>query len=241
MGTWYSENMQVSVILPCLNEEAGLAHAIHTIREVFAKERLAGEIIVVDNGSTDGSAQIAKRGGVIYVLEPRRGYGNAYRAGFERATGEYVIMGDPDGSYDFNDIPRFLKELRAADAVLGSRFKGRIVKGAMPFLHRYVGNPGLRFLLRLLHRVRVSEPSTGFIGIRRAALLRLPLKTSGMEFSSEMLVQMKLNGLSMTEIPIIYYPRTGVSKLRALRDGLRHVRYLCEAKLYRVFPRETYS
>lgn len=222
----------VSVLLPCLNEEEALSQTVKTIENVFEKNNIDGEIIVIDNGSTDRSAAIAKGLGVSYVFESRRGYGRAYMAGFPHAHGTYIIMGDPDGSYDFNDLPRFLVNLTEFDVVLGSRFKGRILAGAMPALHRYVGNPIIKFVLYILHGVSVSEPSTGFIGIRRNALMQLALREPGMEFSSEMLVQIKKCNLTLREIPIIYHVRLGESKLRSWRDGLRHMRYLLKAKFF---------
>lgn len=220
----------VSIILPCLNEEEGIGASVGKILSVFRTHAIHGEIIVVDNGSTDRSAAIAKQLPVTYVYEPRRGYGRAYRAGFKRATGRYLIMGDPDSSYDFNDIPRFLSRLEMYDVVLGSRFLGRMEKGAMPILHRYVGNPGLRLLLRILFGLQVSEPSTGFLAIRRDKLALLHLKERGMEFSSEMLVRIKKNGLRLVEIPIHYHRRAGNSKLRTFRDGWRHLAFMAREK-----------
>lgn len=223
---------KISVILPCLNEEEGIGGAIETIFQVFDTHRIKGEIVVVDNGSTDKTAEIARRYPIAYVYEPNRGYGNAYRAGFACATGTHVIMGDPDSSYDFNDIPRFLAELETHDAVLGSRFMGTMEKGAMPFLHRYVGNPGMLLLFRLLFGLRLTEPSTGFLGIRRNLISSLNLKEPGMEFSSEVLVRIKKQNFLLKEIPINYMARTGSSKLRTFRDGFRHFRFLLREKIY---------
>lgn len=223
---------KVTILLPCLNEEGALGVSIRTIQNVLERERIDGEITVVDNGSTDDSAKIAQSLGVTYIIERRRGYGRAYLAGFPHVKGEYIIMGDPDGSYDFNEIPNFLSILKKYDVVLGSRFKGQIERGSMPFLHRYLGNPVLRLLLRLLHGVNITEPSTGFIGLRRDALRQLSLRESGMEFSSEMLVQIKKSRLTLKEIPINYHRRNGASKLRPWRDGLRHVRYLIKEKIF---------
>ncbi|KKU78328.1 MAG: Glycosyl transferase family 2 [Parcubacteria group bacterium GW2011_GWA2_47_7] len=221
----------VSVILPCLNEEESIGASIEKILAVFKKNGIEGEVVVVDNGSTDNSAAIAKRFPVTYVFEPRHGYGMAYLAGFKRTTGQSIILGDPDSSYDFNDIPRFLSTLETCDVVLGSRFTGTMEKNAMPFLHRRVGNPLLRFLLRLLYGLRVSEPSTGFLAIRRDALALLDLKEPGMEFSSEMLVRIKKGDFRLVEIPITYHRRTGTSKLRTWRDGFRHLRFLFKERL----------
>ena len=220
----------VSVVLPCLNEEDGLGNAITTILEVFQKHSIAGEIVVVDNGSTDNTATIAQSFPVVYVREPNRGYGNAYRAGFAHATGTHVIMGDPDSSYDFNEIPRFLHLLKNNDVVLGSRFSGVMEEGAMPFLHKYVGNPDILFLMRVLYGLKLTEPSTGFVGLRNEIIPALHLKEPGMEFSSEVLVRVKQHNFSMYETPINYKVRSGTSKLRTFRDGFRHLWFLLKAK-----------
>ena len=220
----------VSVILPCLNEEKTIGESIKNIQEVFKRGAIDGEIVVVDNGSTDHSALIARKFPITYVYEPRHGYGLAYQAGFAQAAGGVVVMGDPDSSYDFNDIPRFLSHLEGHDVVLGSRFLGRMEKGAMPLLHRYVGNPFLRFLLRSLFGLRISESCTGFLAIRRDKLELLELKEPGMEFSSELLVRIKQKNLHLAEIPINYYRRAGNSKLRTFRDGWRHLIFMVREK-----------
>jgi len=220
----------VSVVLPCLNEEEGLGNAITTILAVFQKHSINGEVVVVDNGSTDATASIAQSFPIVYVLEPNRGYGNAYRAGFVQAQGKHVIMGDPDSSYDFNEIPRFLTLLENNDVVLGSRFSGVMEEGAMPFLHKYVGNPAILFLMRVLYGLKLTEPSTGFVGLRKDILPTLKLKEPGMEFSSEVLVRVKQNNFSMYETPINYKVRSGTSKLRTFRDGFRHLWFLLKAK-----------
>lgn len=216
----------VSIILPCLNEAAGLTESIPKILGIFRAHDISGEIIVVDNGSTDNSAVVAKELGARYIFEPRRGYGNAYLAGLKSATGEMLILGDPDGSYDFAEIPRFLSYLTQYDAVLGSRFLGTMKAGAMPPLHRYVGNPGLRLLLRYLHGVTTLEPSTGFIGLRREKLDVLKLREPGMEFASEVLLKIRRHDLRLIEIPIVYHPRIGTSKLRPFRDGMRNLVFM---------------
>ena len=164
--------LDVSVILPCLNEEESIGGNIKKIQTIFQRKNINGEIVVVDNGSTDNSATIAKQFKIKYIFEPKRGYGNAYLIGLKHAEGNYLILGDPDDSYDFNEIPKFLFYLKKHDVVLGSRFKGHIEKGAMPFLHQYIGNPGIRFLLKYLYGLHVSEPSTGFIGFKKEAFKR---------------------------------------------------------------------
>jgi len=181
-----NSNVKLSIVLPCLNEEASVGICIEKIFQVLIKNNIDGEIIAVDNNSTDRSAEIIKNTKAVYVFEQSRGYGNAYLAGIKRAQGKYIIMGDPDGSYDFSEIPKFLYTLEnEIDFVIGSRFAGQIEKGAMPFLHRYVGNPMIRFLLRSFYGLNISEPSTGFIGIGKNDLDKMMLKQTGMEFSSE--------------------------------------------------------
>jgi Glycosyl transferase family 2 len=183
-------------------------------------------VIVADNGSEDGSAELAKAAGALVVFEPRRGYGSAYLAGFAAATGEYIVMADADLTYDFGDIPRFVDELDGgADLVMGNRMKG-IQPGAMPWLHRYVGNPVLTGILNLFFRTGVRDAHCGMRAVRRDALPRLDLRTTGMEFASEMVIRAGKAKLDITEISIHYHPREGDSKLSSFRDGWRHLRFL---------------
>lgn len=211
----------VSVVMPCLNEEEGVGECISKIKKVFGSHRLKGEIIVVDNGSTDNSAKIASSLGAKVIHQPKKGYGNAYLKGFEEAKGSYIIIGDADDSYDFSEIPRFLDALENHDIVIGNR--KRIKKGAMPFLHRYIGNPFFSCLLKNLFSIRISDSHCGFGAIKKEKLARLGLNSTGMEFASEILIKAKKKNLKMTEIPITYYPRKGKPKLRTFRDGLRHL------------------
>jgi len=220
-----TEIEKISVVLPCRNEENSLGDCLAIIKKVFADYSLIGEIIVSDS-SSDQSPDIARKAGVVLVKHDKIGYGNAYLEGFKLLTGDIVIMGDPDGSYDFFDIPRFLAELVDCDLVVGSRFRGEMSKGAMPFLHRYLGNPIILFLLRHLYQLDLTEPSTGFLAIRKLSLDRLELKQVGMEFSSEFLVEAKKQGLKIKEIPIDYHRRQGLSKLRTWRDGIRHLTFI---------------
>ena len=222
--------VNVSVIFPCLNEEKSIGQSIGKVQNIFNKHGFNGEIIVVDNNSTDNTSTIAKQFDVKYVFEPKRGYGNAYLSGLKHVNGDYLILGDPDSSYDFNEIPKFLFYLDKYDFVIGSRFKGEIKKGAMPVLNRYVGNPGIRLLLRIFFNIRLSEPSTGFIGMKKEILNKLQLKEPGMEFSSEILVKVKKENFTMKEIPIVYYKRDGKSKLNPFRDGFRHLRFILRTK-----------
>jgi glycosyltransferase involved in cell wall biosynthesis len=216
----------VSVVIPCLNEAASIERCVARAREAMAGEGWEGEVIVADNGSEDGSAELAKGAGALVVFEPRRGYGSAYLAGFAAATGDYIVMADADLTYDFGDIPRFVEELDGgADLVMGNRMKG-IQPGAMPWLHRYVGNPVLTGILNLFFRTGVHDAHCGMRAVRRDVLPRLDLRTTGMEFASEMVIRAGKARLDITEIPIHYHPREGDSKLSSFRDGWRHLRFL---------------
>jgi len=239
--TYYGEDMdsiktEVSVILPCLNEEEAIAICVRKIKEVFAREHLNGEIIVVDNGSTDRSAEIAKSEGAIVVLEPQRGYGSAYLRGLKEAQGKYFIMADSDNSYDFYDIPRFLNALKEGhELVMGSRFKGTMKEGAMSWSHRYIGNPILSGMCRLFFHTRLSDIHCGMRGFTRQAYEKMHLKTPGMEFATEMVFSALTYNLKIQEIPIDYHPRTGKSKLSPFFDAWRHVRFMlfyCPLWLY---------
>jgi glycosyltransferase involved in cell wall biosynthesis len=183
-------------------------------------------VIVADNGSDDGSAERARDAGALVVHEPRRGYGSAYLAGFAAAQGDYIVMADADLTYDFADIPRFIDQLDAgADLVMGNRMRG-IQPGAMPWLHRYVGNPVLTGTLNLFFRAGVGDAHCGMRAFRREVLPRLDLRTTGMEFASEMVIRAGKERLAIDEIPIHYHPREGESKLSSWRDGWRHLRFL---------------
>jgi glycosyltransferase involved in cell wall biosynthesis len=216
----------VSVVIPCLNEASSIERCVREALDALDRHEWMGEVIVADNGSEDGSAEIAKAAGALVVHEHRRGYGSAYLAGFAAAAGDYVVMVDADLTYDFQDIPRFVDELdKGADLVMGDRMKG-IQPGAMPWLHRYVGNPLLSGILNLFFRTGVSDAHCGMRAVRRDALPRLDLRTTGMEFASEMVVRAGKERLAISEIPIHYHPREGESKLSSFRDGWRHLRFL---------------
>jgi glycosyltransferase involved in cell wall biosynthesis len=213
-------------VIPCLNEAASIERCVERAREALKGQGWQGEVIVADNGSEDGSAELAKAAGALVVFEPRRGYGSAYLAGFAAATGEYIVMADADLTYDFGDIPRFVEELDSgADLVMGDRMKG-IQPGAMPWLHRYVGNPVLTGILNLFFRTGVRDAHCGMRAVRRDVLPRLDLRTTGMEFASEMIIRAGKARLEIAEIPIHYHPREGDSKLSSFRDGWRHLRFL---------------
>jgi glycosyltransferase involved in cell wall biosynthesis len=221
-----AEAIKVSVVIPCLNEAGSIERCVSRAREAIDGQGWHGEVIVADNGSEDNSAELATRAGAVVVHEPRRGYGSAYRAGFAAAVGDYIVMADADLTYDFGDIPRFVAELDlGADLVMGDRMKN-IQPGAMPWLHRYVGNPVLSGILNLFFRTGVRDAHCGMRAVRREALPRLDLRTTGMEFASEMVVRAGKERLDIAEIPVHYHPREGVSKLSSWRDGWRHLRFL---------------
>jgi glycosyltransferase involved in cell wall biosynthesis len=216
----------VSVVIPCLNEAASIERCVRRALDALDRHEWVGEVVVADNGSDDGSAEIASAVGAVVVHEPRRGYGSAYLAGFAAAAGEYIVMADADLTYDFSDIPRFVEELDGgADFVVGDRMKG-IQPGAMPWLHRYVGNPILSGILNLFFHTGVHDAHCGMRAVRRDALPRLDLRTTGMEFASEMVVRAGKERLTISEIPIHYHAREGASKLSSFRDGWRHLRFL---------------
>lgn len=215
--------------MPCLNEAETLAACIVKAKGFLAKARIVGEVIVADNGSTDGSQDIARRLGARVVDIPRRGYGAALSGGIEAARGKYVIMADADDSYDFSRLDAFLEKLRAGfDLVMGNRFAGGIAKGAMPWHHRYIGNPVLSLVGRVFFRTPIRDFHCGLRGFSRAAILGLNLRTSGMEFASEMVVKASLAGLAIAEVPTTLVPdgRTRAPHLRSFRDGWRHLRFL---------------
>ena len=220
--------IEVSVVMPCLNEEQTVGECIQKAQKAFVELGVPGEVIVADNGSTDRSVEVAKSLGARVVHQPERGYGNAYLAGLAAARGRFIVMGDSDNTYDFSELPRFVELLGQGqyDLVIGSRLRGDVRAGAMPFLHRYVGTPVLSAILNLFFGVRVSDTQSGMRGLTREAYQRLRLRASGMEFASEMIVQAARNHLRIAEIPITYYPRQGESKLRTFRDGWRHLRFL---------------
>jgi glycosyltransferase involved in cell wall biosynthesis len=221
------ERIVISVIIPCLNEEETIAACVQKTHDGLAKTGLPGEIIVVDNGSTDRSAQYATNAGAHVVIEPRKGYGSAYLRGIQESSGRFLVFGDGDDTYDFTVIPSLIAPLdKGADMVLGSRFKGTIKKGAMSFSHRYIGNPLLTAILNLFFRSSISDAHTGLRAISREALQRLNLKTTGMEFASEMIVAALRTRLSIEEVPIEYHARRGSSKLNSLSDAWRHVRFM---------------
>jgi glycosyltransferase involved in cell wall biosynthesis len=217
---------RVSVVIPCLDEATSIGACVSQSLEAMRDAGLDGEVIVADNGSTDESAQLARDAGAIVVNEPRRGYGSAYLAGFAAARGDYVVMLDADLTYPIDDIPRFVAQLDSgADLVMGDRMEN-IQPGAMHWLHRYVGNPVLTGILNLFFRTGVRDAHCGMRAIRRDKLAALDLRTTGMEFASEMVIRAAKVDLAIADIPIEYHPRAGESKLSRFRDGWRHLRFL---------------
>ncbi len=216
----------VSVVIPCLNEAENIEACVRSARRVLQGMDIAGEVVVADNGSSDNSAAIAQAAGARVVLETRRGYGSAYLAGFAAARGRYIVMADADLTYDFDDIPRFVAALEAgAEMAIGDRMDN-IQPGAMPWLHRYVGNPLLTGLLNFLFRTGINDAHCGMRAVRAEVLERLDLRTTGMEFASEMVIRASKENLKIAEFPIEYHPRGGESKLSSFRDGWRHLRFL---------------
>jgi glycosyltransferase involved in cell wall biosynthesis len=220
------DELIVSVVIPCLNEAETIEACVTAAHAVLTEHGLAGEVIVADNGSTDGSAELAEDAGALVVHEPRRGYGSAYRAGLAAARGKYIVMLDADLTYDVGDIPRFVEELEGGgELVIGDRMDN-IKPGAMPWLHRYVGNPVLTGVLNLFFRTGVDDAHCGMRAIRRERLPDLGLRTTGMEFASEMVIRASQEQLDIRQFPIEYHPRGGESKLQSFRDGWRHLRFL---------------
>jgi len=217
---------RVSVVIPCLNEAESIETCVTEAHAAFEAGGYDGEVIVVDNGSTDESASLAEAAGAHVVHEARRGYGNAYLAGLAAARGDYIVMIDADLTYDIHELPRFVRELeQGGDLVLGNRMEG-IQPGAMPWLHRYVGNPVLTGLLNRLYEADVNDAHCGMRAVRREVLPQLDLRTSGMELASEMVIRAAKVGLEIRQFPIEYHPRAGESKLSTWRDGWRHLRFL---------------
>jgi Glycosyl transferase family 2 len=222
-----ADAVEVSVVIPCLDEEASIAQVVEASCAAIEAAALRGEVIVVDNGSEDRSAELARAAGARVIHEPRRGYGSAYLAGLAAARGTYLVMTDADGTYPIELLGDFVARLRAgADMVVGNRFRGTIHAGAMPWPNRYIGNPILSGMLNLLFRSSVGDAHCGLRAVRRDALESLKLQTTGMEFASEMIIKAGKRRLRVDEIPIDYRPRIGESKLARVSDAWRHARFM---------------
>ncbi|BAF88218.1 dolichol-p-glucose synthetase [Azorhizobium caulinodans ORS 571] len=221
--------LELTILMPCLNEAETLGVCVDKAMAYLKRSGISGEVLIADNGSTDGSQAIATAGGARVVAVPERGYGAALKGGIAAARGRYIIMGDADDSYDFSRLDAFVERLRAGtDIVMGNRFQGGIGPGAMPFLHRYLGNPVLSFLGRLFFGIEVGDFHCGLRGFNTEAVRKLRLETSGMEFASEMVVRASLAGLSIVEVPTTLKKdgRSRPPHLKTWRDGWRHLRFL---------------
>jgi glycosyltransferase involved in cell wall biosynthesis len=224
-----TETVDVSVVIPCLNEANSLAICIEKAQKAFADAGLRGEVVVADNGSTDRSIEIARKAGARVVPVAQRGYGSALKAGIRAARGAFIVMGDADDSYDFSEVPRFVEEWRKGnEVVMGNRFEGEIKPGAMPWHHKYIGNPGLTALLNLLFHSGIGDSHCGMRGFTRDVFERMDLRSSGMEFASEFVIKAAQIGAKTSEIPITLWKdkRGRPPHLRSFRDGWRHLRFM---------------
>jgi hypothetical protein len=224
-----SRDVELTILMPCLNEAETIATCIDKAHGFLARAGIAGEILIADNGSSDGSVEYALARGARVIAVTERGYGAALGAGIAAARGRFVIMGDADDSYDFSRLEPFLAKLReGSDLVMGNRFAGGIAPGAMPILHRYLGNPVLSLIGRMFFRSGIRDFHCGLRGVRRDAILALDLRTAGMEFASEMVVRAALNGLAIAEVPttLAVDGRSRPPHLRTWSDGWRHLRFL---------------
>jgi Glycosyl transferase family 2 len=223
------DSIELSIVMPCLNEAETVATCVRKATAFLAEHQISGEVLVADNGSTDGSDQLAGKAGARVISVSEQGYGNALLGGILAARGRFIIMGDADDSYDFTALMPFIDRLRAgADLVMGNRFLGGIAPGAMPALHQYLGNPVLSFVGRLFFQNKIGDFHCGLRGFRRESVLALGLQASGMEFASEMVVKATLAGQRVEEVPTTLAPdgRSRSPHLRSLRDGWRHLRFL---------------
>jgi len=219
--------IRISIVMPCLDEAQTVATCVRKACDWLTAAGVRGEVLVVDNGSTDGSAELAEAAGARVIHERRRGYGNAYLRGFAEARGDIIVMGDADDTYDFSRLDDLILPLDDGyDMVVGNRFTGGISEGAMPWIHRYVGSPAINLLIRRSMGVRIGDSQSGFRAFTRRAYERLNLQSGGMELASEMIVNAAREGLQVTEVPAPYNVRLGESKLNTLRDGWRHLRFL---------------
>ena len=220
---------EFTILMPCLNEEETIGICISRALDFIQRAGILGEVLIADNGSTDNSIAIAKTAGARVVHVPEKGYGAAVMGGIAAARGRYIILGDADDSYDFSTLEPFVDKLRSGySLVMGNRFSGRIMPGAMPFLHRYLGNPALSFIGRLFFNIPVGDFHSGLRGFSKEAIEKLDLTTTGMELSSEMIVKSSLNSLKIGEVPITLKPdgRSRPPHLKTWRDGWRHLKFL---------------
>src|SRR6201998_1576865 len=229
VGHQAEASVDVSVVIPCLNEANSIGICVDKATGAFRSQGLRGEVVVADNGSIDGSVEIAEKLGARVVRVEARGYGSALRAGIAAARGAFIVMGDADDSYDFSEVPRFVEKWRQGnDVVMGNRFRGEIKPGAMPWHHKYVGNPALSSLLNLFFRTGIGDSHCGMRGFTRAVYERMDLRSTGMEFASEFVIKAAQLDARITEIPITLWPdkRGRPPHLRSFRDGWRHLRFI---------------
>ena len=222
-------SIELSIIIPCLNEMRSIEHCVRDAREILDRCELAGEVVVADNGSSDGSAEIAAAAGARIVHVAVRGYGSAVRGGTADARGRFVIFADADGQHDYNDIPRILEKLREGyDLVVGNRFTGEMKSGSMTWSHRYIGNPLISGLIRLIYRSPVHDPNCGIRGFRRELLEEIDVRTTGFEFCVEMVIKAARHKMRVAEIPITVLAdeRDRPPHLRTIPDGFRHLTFL---------------
>lgn len=221
--------IELSIVMPCLNEEKTVGNCVTQAKSFLKASKIKGEVIVADNGSTDKSIEIARKMGATVVHVPNKGYGSALMGGFEAAKGKYIIMADADESYDLVNLTPFVEKLREGyDLVMGNRFKGGIKKGAMPWHHKYIGNPILSFVGQLFFKTPAKDFHCGLRGFTKEAIERMNLQTKGMEFASEIVVKASILGMKVTEVPTTLSPdgRDRPPHLRSFRDGWRHLRFL---------------
>lgn len=221
--------MELSIVIPCLNEEHTLVSCITKAQHFLHANNIIGEIVVADNNSTDRSREIAKELGSKVIIEQTKGYGSALKAGIRNASGKYVIMGDADNSYDFENLEAFIEKLRLGyDLVMGNRFTDKMEKGAMPFINRFLGNPVLTKIGQILFTNQISDFHCGLRGFSRYSINKLTLQSKGMEFATEVVAKAAVHNFNITEVPIIYYKdgRNGPSKLNPFTDGVRHLIFM---------------
>lgn len=224
-----NEELELTILMPCLNEAETIEICIKKALKSIEENNIKGEVLIADNGSTDGSQEIAIKAGARVINVPRKGYGSALIEGTKKAYGKYCIMGDADDSYDFSNIMPFIEKLREGyELVMGNRFMGGIEKGAMPWSHKYIGTPVISFLGRLFYKSKIGDFNCGMRGYDRQAILNLDLKCTGMEYASEMIVQANLNDLKIAEIPTTLKKdgRTRPPHLKSFSDGWRHLKFL---------------
>lgn len=225
--------MDLSVVIPCLNEEKSIGICIEKCFNSFDKLGISGEVIVVDNGSTDDSAEISRNKGARVVSYSEKGYGNALRYGFKNCSGQYILMADGDNTYDFLEIPLLWKKLEPdVCMVTGSRLRGCIEKGAIPLLNRYLGTPVLTLVMNLLYGTKISDSQCGMRLLKKECLDNIEFKTTGMEFASELFVEFTKHKFKITETPISFHKDVEgrIPHLRPWRDGWRHLKYLIKTK-----------